>query len=83
MDRYDTDPDGQATCYPIHENELDLWNVKFCDKKYFCGTFTNQTIFSFLDVPIKHVQEKKEICKRKRTFFYLNFFSIATLKKLR
>ena len=38
-----------------------------------------------LNVPIKQVQEKekqKEIyCKRKRKFFYLNFSSIATLKK--
>ena len=36
-----------------------------------------------LNVPIKHVQEKKKKfdCKRKRKFFYLNFSSIATLKK--
>ena len=39
----------------------------------------------FLNVTIKHVQEKekKADCQRKRTFFYLNFSSIAALKKQR
>ena len=41
----------------------------------------------FINVPIKHVQDKnmqkkkKSDSKRKTTFFYLNFPSIATLKK--
>ena len=38
----------------------------------------------FLNMPIKHVKEKKKEnkfdCKRKRILFYLNFSSIATLK---
>ena len=37
----------------------------------------------FLNVTIKHVQEKEADCQRKRTFFYLNFSSIAALKKQR
>ena len=44
----------------------------------------------FLNKPIKHVQEKEKkkkrqkfYCKRKRTFFCLNFSAIATLKKQR
>ena len=41
----------------------------------------------FLNVPIKHVQEiekeKKFNCRRKITFFYVNFSSIAALEKQR
>ena len=41
----------------------------------------------FLNVPIKHVQEKEKekklIVKEKIKLFYLNFSSIATLKKQR
>ena len=41
----------------------------------------------FLNITIKHVQEKekekKADCQRKRTFFYLNFSLIAALKKQR
>ena len=39
----------------------------------------------FLNVPINHKKKnrKKFDCKRKKTFFYLNFSSIVTLKKQR
>ena len=55
--------------FPFDKSELELWNVEF---------------WGFWKL-YKHVQEKKKKkkfdFKRKRTFLYLNFSSIATLKK--
>ena len=68
------------------ENELELWNVELWRlKKLLWKPYKSDYIQSFLNLPIKHVKEKKKKfdCNRKRTFFYLNLSSIATLKKQR
>ena len=55
-------------------------------KKLLWKPYKSDYIQSFLNVHIKHVQEKEKknlIIKRKRTLFYLNFSSIAILKKQR
>ena len=65
--------------------QLELRNVEFWQlKTILWKPYIQIILYSvFLNKPIKYVQEKKENifdCKRKRTFFYLNFCSIATSK---
>ena len=72
-----------------------LWAPASVIRTVQCGTLTIKKtsaktlqigLYSvFLNLPIKHVQENKRVkkkngCKRKRTFPYTNFSSIAILK---
>ena len=89
IDRYHTDPGGQVAYHNSHKTAFSLWRkwirtvecgilvIKRTVKTLQIGSYS-----VFLKVPIKHIQEKKKFdCKRKRTFIYLNFSSIATFKK--
>ena len=86
---YDTDLGSQATYQNGHKIAFSPWrkwirNVEY-DSKNFCENFTNRIIFSlFKRVHLTRTRKRKRkinlISKRKKTFFYLDFFSIATLK---
>ena len=93
INRYNTDTGGQATSYHnSHKIAFSLWQqwirIVECGilviKKTSAKTLQIKLYSVFLSVPIsmykKKKREKKFDCKRKRTFFYLNFSSIATLK---
>ena len=47
--------------FPFDENELELWNVEFWRlKKFLSKPYKSNYIQSFLNMPIKHVQEKEK-----------------------
>ena len=47
--------------FPFDKNELELWNVEFWGlKKLMWKPYKSDYIQYFLNVSIKHVQEKKE-----------------------
>ena len=64
-----------TTTSVIKTADVESWRLKKLLLK-----LTNRLYSAFLYVPIKHVMEKKFDCKKRRTFFYINFSSIATLK---
>ena len=62
---------------PFDKNKLELECRVLAIKKTFVKTLQVKLCSVFLNVPIKHVQEKE------KEIFYLNFSSIATSKKQR
>ena len=92
IDRNDIDPGGQATYHDGHKIAFSLWPKLIITvecgiltiKKNYVKTLQIGLHSVILNVSIKNTYNKKKKifdCKRKITFFYLNFSSIATLKK--
>ena len=46
--------------FPFDKNELELWNVESWQLKNLSKLYKLDYIQSFLNVPIKHVQEKEK-----------------------
>ena len=87
IDRYNTDPGGQATYHDDHKIAFSLWRkwIRTVEcgilaiKKTSAKTFQIELYSVFLSVPIKHVQEKekgKEIWLWKKNNILLSQFLV-------
>ena len=91
IDHHDTDLSGQATYHDGHKITFFLWQkwIRTVEcgilaiKKLLWKLYKSDYIQSFQTCPLNMYMKKKKKfdCKRKIKFFYLNFSSIATLKK--